>query len=195
MFFLWWELQRLFSYHLSNKQHSIVNCSHHVVHYIPRTYLSYNLKVVPFEHLHLFSSPPTPHLQQPSVCSLFQWAFFFYTPHMGEVIRHLLFYDIIIFFNVYLFILGEWDGRAEREGERESQAGSVLSVQSPTWGSVWQTMRSWSEPKSRVGRLTEWTTQAPLILFLSDKDMTVAQREKRKGKYLGSQLHFLNELI
>ena len=33
-------------------------------------------------------------------------------------------------------------GRTEREGERESQAGSVLLVQSPTWGLNSQTMRS-----------------------------------------------------
>ena len=34
-----------------------------------------------------------------------------------------------------------WEGQREREGERESQAGFVLSVQSPTQGSVPQTMR------------------------------------------------------
>ena len=33
----------------------IVNYSHHVVHYILRTYLSYNWKFVPFDYL-----PPTP---------------------------------------------------------------------------------------------------------------------------------------
>ena len=39
-------------------------------------------------------------------------------------------------------------GEAERERrEQESQAGSV-SVQSPTWGSNSQTMRSLPEPKS-----------------------------------------------
>ena len=52
---------------------------------------------------------------------------------------------------------GEREGRrresingwqAEREGERESQAGSTLSVQSQTWGSTPWTMRSWPELKS-----------------------------------------------
>ena len=27
-------------------------------------------------------------------------------------------------------------GWAEKEGERESQSGSVLTVQNPTWGSI-----------------------------------------------------------
>ena len=43
----------------------------------------------------------------------------------------------------------------QREGERESQAGSTLSAQSPTQGSISQTMRSWPKPKSRVGCLTD----------------------------------------
>ena len=49
-------------------------------------------------------------------------------------------YSLFFFFSV--FILGETEslsrGGAERErgGERESQAGSTLSVQSLTWGSI-----------------------------------------------------------
>ena len=38
----------------------------------------------------------------------------------------------VIFFNVYLSMLG---GCTERKGDRDSQAGSVLSVQSPMWDS------------------------------------------------------------
>ena len=41
-----------------------------------------------------------------------------------------------------------------RETEREFQAGSVLSAQSPMWGSISQIARSRPEPKSRVKRLT-----------------------------------------
>ena len=52
-------------------------------------------------------------------------------------------------------------GWAEREGERESQAGSPLLAQSPTWGLIPRTIRSWPELKSRVGHLTNWATQAP----------------------------------
>ena len=47
------------------------------------------------------------------------------------------------FFKVYLFILRESDqGRAAREGERESQAGSTLSTQSPMWGLNSRNVRS-----------------------------------------------------
>ena len=53
---------------------------------------------------------------------------------------------------------------AEREGERDYQAGSALSAQSPTWGLNPWTMRSWPELKPRVGYLTDWATQAPLKL-------------------------------
>ena len=34
-----------------------LNFSHHVAHFISRTYLSYNWKFVPFEHLHSFLLP------------------------------------------------------------------------------------------------------------------------------------------
>ena len=49
----------------------------------------------------------------------------------------------------------------ERGRERESQAGSALSAQSPKRGSNSRTVRSWPEPKSRVRRSTDWSTQAP----------------------------------
>ena len=39
------------------------------------------------------------------------------------------------------------------EGQRESQAGSVLLAQNPMQGSIPQTVRSWPKPKSRVGPL------------------------------------------
>ena len=91
------------------------------------------------------------------------WNCFFFFSHPGT-----------IFSNAY-FILREsiqeckWgEGLRERErerGERESQAVSALSVQSPTWGSIPPTMRSWPEPKSGVECLTNWATQVPLGLF------------------------------
>ena len=43
---------------------------------------------------------------------------------------------------------------AEREGEKESQAGSVLSAHILMRGSDSQIMRARPEPKSRVGHLT-----------------------------------------
>ena len=42
-------------------------------------------------------------------------------------------------------------GRGRERGEREFQAGSVLSVRSATEGLIPRTMRSWLELKSRVG--------------------------------------------
>ena len=51
-------------------------------------------------------------------------------------------------------------GGTER-GETESQAGSTQSVKSQMWGSIWWTVRSWPEPKSRDGCLTDRATQAP----------------------------------
>ena len=48
--------------------------------------------------------------------------------------------------------------RAEREGERESQAGSSLSAQSSMRGSIPRTMRSWPELKSRARHLTDSAT-------------------------------------
>ena len=61
--------------------------------------------------------------------------------------------------------MSEQVGEGQRERERESQAGSVLSVQSLTWGLIPQTMRSRPELKSRVRCLTNWATQALQIFF------------------------------
>ena len=54
-------------------------------------------------------------------------------------------------------------GGAERRGNRESEAGSVLMADSPMQGSDSGTMRSWPKPKSRVGCLTDWASQEPLL--------------------------------
>ena len=48
---------------------------------------------------------------------------------------------LIFYFNVYLFILGQ------REGERESQAGSVLSVQRPTRSLTNLEIMTWAKIK------------------------------------------------
>ena len=45
-------------------------------------------------------------------------------------------------------------GGAEIEGEKESQAGPMLSVQSLMWGLNSRSVRSWPEPKSRIRCLT-----------------------------------------
>ena len=67
-----------------------------------------------------------------------------------------------IFKFMYLF---ERVGEGYREGERgriSSRLHTIsLSAQSLTGGSNPQTVRSWPEPKPKVGCLTDWATQAP----------------------------------
>ena len=72
-----------------------------------------------------------------------------------------------IFFNFYLFWerereqAREW-GKGKERRERESQAGSEPTAQSPTWGSNPQTASSWPEQKSRVRGLTDWAPRSVL---------------------------------
>ena len=54
-------------------------------------------------------------------------------------------------------------GEGQRERERESPASSTLSAE-PNAGLDPRTLRPRPELKSRVGRLTNWATQAPLDL-------------------------------
>ena len=88
---------------------------------------------------------------------------------------------------IYLFWERVWtrEGQREREGKRESQAGSTLSAQSPTRGLISWTVRSWPDPKPRVRRLTDWTTQVPLIFFLSlfiyfEREIVCEQNRERE---------------
>ena len=52
--------------------------------------------------------------------------------------------------------------QAQREGDRGSQSGSVLTIRSLIPGSNSQTLSSWPELKSRARCLTHWATQASL---------------------------------
>ena len=65
-----------------------------------------------------------------------------------------------LFLNLFIYFEREGEKASreetEREGERESQAGSMLSAQSSMWGSNPQTIRSWPKLKPRVGCLTDW---------------------------------------
>ena len=72
-----------------------------------------------------------------------------------------------------------WRGGAERE-RRESQAGSVLPAQSLLQGSVSQTMRSWPELKSKVGRLTE-PPRCPSMFFKFIYVESEREEEKMSG--------------
>ena len=64
-----------------------------------------------------------------------------------------------------LFIYFEVGRRAERETERENPKQPLLPVQSLMRGLISQTVRSWRELESPVGRLTDWHIQAPLTMF------------------------------
>ena len=74
---------------------------------------------------------------------------------------HFSFLNNFLMF-IYVFFERESlsGGGAEREKERESQAGYTLSTE-PNTGLDFTTLRSWPEPKSRVRRLTNWATQTP----------------------------------
>ena len=94
-----------------------------------------------------------------------------------KLILLIIFYflaGILFFLSLVLFILRERERErthrgGQREREREFQAGSALLQQSQMQGSNSQTVRSWREPKSRVRRLTDWATQAPLEHFYKEK--------------------------
>lgn len=51
IFFLWWGLFKNYSFSNFEICKSIVNYSLHALHYIPRIYLSYNWRLVSFDHL------------------------------------------------------------------------------------------------------------------------------------------------
>ena len=88
-----------------------------------------------------------------------------------------------------MFILTDRERRREwvGKGQRESQAGSVLSVQSLKWGSNSQTVRSRPEPKSKVRRSVDWATHAPQNYYLWDRESGEGQRGD-KGSEVGSVL-------
>ena len=75
-----------------------------------------------------------------------------------------------IVYGLFLFEKEEWrlhmhmhtgGRRAEEEGEKESQVGSMFSAE-PNMGLDPTTPRSQPELKSRVWHSTNWTTQTPL---------------------------------
>ena len=72
-------------------------------------------------------------------------------------------------FLMFTCLFWEWENTSSgtEEGQRKRKrenhhAGSNLSAQSQTWGVMFRNLRSWHEPISRVGRLMDWATKAPL---------------------------------
>ena len=109
---------------------------------------------------------------------------------------------INMFLSLFIYFERErastWAGEGQRERERESQAGSLLSAQSLMPGLNSRTARSWAEPKSRVGCLTNWATQAPhknIYLFLRERDRGgEGQRERERESQGGSRLSAQNPM-
>ena len=98
-----------------------------------------------------------------------------YSPHTNQLISS------VYFFKYIYFERGRW-------GQRESQAGSLPSAQSPTWGSNARTVRSCPEPKFRVRRLTDGATQVPLESCQYLKDL---YSQSQVGLKLRAPLPFL----
>lgn len=63
MLFLVRRTQDLLSQQLSNMPCSRVNCSHQAERCIPRTYLFYNRKFAPFDHLSPIPPPSSPSIK------------------------------------------------------------------------------------------------------------------------------------
>ena len=70
----------------------------------------------------------------------------------GDDRNQFLLTNVLVFLMFICLFLKERESR--EEGERETQAGSALSAQNLTQSSNSGTMRSYPEPKPRVGRLT-----------------------------------------
>ena len=74
-------------YSFSNIQYSIINYSHHAVHYILQTYSSYNWKFVSFDqHLPISLTPAVPENNYPTLW-FYEFNFFFNEiPHITDTI-------------------------------------------------------------------------------------------------------------
>ena len=89
------------------------------------------------------------------------------TPWYVACDYHLIsIWNLFVYFFKFIFLRG-WR-EAERNGEREPQAGSTLSVE-PNAGLELRTTRSQSEPISRVRHLTYGASQAPWNLFFNSQ--------------------------
>ena len=87
----------------------------------------------------------------------------------------------------------KWGRGKEREGERESQAGSALSVHSPMQGLNSRTMRSYPELKSRVGSFTEPPRRPGPVNFLGS--LGALAPSGRDGSSLSfPELHLLSPI-
>ena len=93
-----------------------------------------------------------------------------------ESIKHLddIFITFLVdvwffyFFEVYLFIFERDKDSMSREGQREKERENPKQSLHGQHGAqrgarTHEITRSWPELKSRIGRLTDWATQMPLL--------------------------------
>ena len=102
----------------------------------------------------------------------FQWHYLWSSSN-NPSLWHLTLFNSSCMFFVFVFVFVFWECvcahmcKWERGRERDSKAGSALSAWSPSWCPNPWTTSSWREPKSSVGRLTDWATQSvPTSWFL-----------------------------
>ena len=102
----------------------------------------------------------------------------------------LTFYVLALSFFKLIYLFWKWERAqewwgAEREGERQPQAGTLLSVQSLLRVSITQTMRLWPEPKSGVRHLTNWATLgAPWHIISWKPDITLGGSQAALRRHL-----------
>lgn len=78
--------------------------------------------------------------------------------------RIIHFSVLYTFFLIFVYFKGERERGSQRGRERIPSRLHAVSSQSLTPGSNPWTVRSWSEPQSRVGRLTNLATQVPYYI-------------------------------
>ena len=101
---VWWELLKSILLATFNTQYSIINYSHHAVHCISRTYLSYEF--VPFDHLHSFPLSLTPSLATTYQSVLFLSSVFVFV--LEEVVKIPPVSEIVWYLSLSVWHLLHW---------------------------------------------------------------------------------------
>ena len=94
------------------------------------------------------------------------------------------------FFYVYVFTLKETENTWVGEGQRERERGRIPSrlctrSVNRAWclSQIHKTVKSWPEPKSRVGRSTNWATKRPQCFFFFFLSLFILrEREREQGR-------------
>ena len=77
----------------------------------------------------------------------------------------------VIIYIWYMFVYFEREGQRTRLSQEGAERGREDLKSAPccyhrTWCRAWShELRSWPEPKSRVGHLNDWATQVPFVIY------------------------------